>query len=234
MLPDRRQMTLAFSAEEDAEPAFQLSRSNARAAAWMTADWPDRRLAVWGPPASGKSHLLRDWARRLGATVLSGLTLEDDVALPLTGAMAIDDADLVAPEHLLLRVLNVAQERRLLVALTSRAPPARWLTQSPDLRSRLRAIATVEIGLPDAALRARVFAALIESKQILIASGDIGRIAERLPVSIQSVRKLVMVLERLCRDSYGPLSRSVVERVAAAIRREDEEVGEDVLAEVAG
>jgi chromosomal replication initiation ATPase DnaA len=221
MLADRRQMTLMFSSGGDAEQPFHVSGSNARAVAWLTTAWPNGRLAIWGPQAAGKSHLLRFWAKRRNAIILNGLTLDHYFTMPASGALGIDDADLVAPEHLLLSILNIAQERRLDVLMTSRSPPARWLTQSPDLRSRLRAITTAEIALPDAPLRASVFAELVETKVLSIAPMDVPAIAEKLPHSLQSVRKLAMVLERLPRDRRGQISRAVLERVAGAIRHED-------------
>ena len=57
-----------------AEPSFvavdfRAAPSNAAATAWLnrTADWPDRRLLLWGEPGCGKTHLLNIWATRTGA-----------------------------------------------------------------------------------------------------------------------------------------------------------------------
>ncbi|MBT3808848.1 MAG: DNA replication protein, partial [Rhodospirillaceae bacterium] len=42
---------------------FLVSRSNAEAVEWMDRwpDWPARALAIWGPAASGKTHLGHVW-----------------------------------------------------------------------------------------------------------------------------------------------------------------------------
>ena len=42
------------------------------ACAWLrrTADWPDRRLAIWGESGRGKTHLLHIWAAAHGCRAL--------------------------------------------------------------------------------------------------------------------------------------------------------------------
>ena len=54
---------------------FLAAGSNEAALAWLarTGDWPDHRLALWGEAGCGKTHLLRIWAIRHGATVMDGL-----------------------------------------------------------------------------------------------------------------------------------------------------------------
>ncbi len=63
-----------FRGPRYAEVDFREAPSNAAAFAWLrrTADWPDRRLAVWGGSGRGKTHLLHIWAARLGAVLWSG------------------------------------------------------------------------------------------------------------------------------------------------------------------
>ena len=60
---------------------FREAPSNAAARAWLrrTADWPDRRLALWGEAGCGKTHLLHIWAERTGAVLWAGTGL---AALP--------------------------------------------------------------------------------------------------------------------------------------------------------
>src|SRR5580698_6522421 len=139
-----RQLPLPFShSPEYAVEDFQPADSNAEALAWLdrTADWPQHRLAVWGPGGCGKTHLLHLWAARAGAVLLSGPAVR---LVPPERPLAIDDAD-AAPEQVLLHTLNAAAEAGLPVLLAGREPPARWPVRLPDLASRLRAITSVQI-----------------------------------------------------------------------------------------
>ena len=99
---DRLQLLLPFphTPGYDARD-FMPAASNQEALAWLDTDWPDRRLALWGPAGCGKSHLLHIWAEQTGAAccpgqMLSEQTLRDLDGVPENGALALDDADTVA------------------------------------------------------------------------------------------------------------------------------------------
>ena len=96
----RQQLALPFPYEPLYDPRdFIAAPSNEAALAWLdrVQDWPERRLTVWGEAGCGKTHLLRNWAARVGAELLDGRALHSPDALPRHGAVAIDDADLTAP-----------------------------------------------------------------------------------------------------------------------------------------
>src|SRR5580692_4323603 len=116
MPSDRLQLLLPFPhAPGYDQRDFLPAASNQEALAWLQTDWPDRRLALWGPEGCGKSHLLHIWAEQTGAQVLSGQALQDLDGVPESGALALDDADTVASEPLLLHLLNTARDRLLRV-----------------------------------------------------------------------------------------------------------------------
>src|ERR1700723_4672446 len=79
---------------------FLASPSTEAALTWLerTEDWPDHRLALWGDPGCGKTHLLRLWAGRRGAAVLAGPDLLGLPAVPPDCGVALDDADMMAEE----------------------------------------------------------------------------------------------------------------------------------------
>jgi chromosomal replication initiation ATPase DnaA len=129
---------------------FVAAESNEAAMSWLGRDdWPDRRLAIWGPEGCGKTHLLHVWAGRRQASILDGRALAGMPDLPMAGGVAVDDADRIADEEALLHLLNTARDRGLFVLLGARPAPARWAVSLPDLSSRLRAVNAVEIAAPD-------------------------------------------------------------------------------------
>ena len=116
MSSERLQLLLPFAHAPGYDARdFLPAESNQEALAWLDASWPDRRLALWGPAGCGKSHLLHVWAEQTGARVLPGQALQDLNDVPERGALALDDADTVSPEPLLLHLLNTARDRRLYV-----------------------------------------------------------------------------------------------------------------------
>ena len=203
-MPD--QLPLPFPRE--ARPTavdFVHSPSNDAAMTWLdrVADWPQRRLALWGQAGSGKTHLLRRWADLSGAHYLTGPDLPGLDALPdlpHTLGLAIDDADTMAEEATLLHLLNAAAEARLPVLLAARAAPARWPVRLRDLASRLRAMTAVEILPPDDLLLHVLLARLLSDRQHRVPLATQEWLLTRLPRTPAVLREAVARLDRASLD----------------------------------
>src|SRR6185437_5187208 len=83
------------------EPASRMTRDdlivasgNRHALAFLDAwpDWPMPAAALYGPSASGKTHLARIWALRAGAALADAREL----AAPIPGAAVVENCDSVA------------------------------------------------------------------------------------------------------------------------------------------
>jgi chromosomal replication initiation ATPase DnaA len=221
--PAGRQLRLPFprAAGYDARD-FLAAASNRDALAWLEAEWPDRRLALWGPAGCGKSHLLHMWAEQTGTHVLSGGSLTDQVVadldhLPARGALALDDADAAASEALLLHLLNTARDRGLRILLSARTPPSRWPVRLADLSSRLRAVTAVEIRPPGDDLLSALLMRLLADRQLHVAQPVQAWLLMHLPRSAAALRQAV---ERLDRASLGS-GRSITRGFAARILADD-------------
>lgn len=165
------------------------------ALAWLdnTGGWPTGRLALWGGPGSGKTHLLHIWVARAGATLVSGPTLR--AAWPM-GALAIDDADLMPSEPALLHALNAAHEAHYPVLLSGRTPPARWPVALPDLASRLRAITAVKLGAMDDEFLRLLFARLLSDRQLIVSAQVQDWMLAVLPRDPATLREAAARLDR--------------------------------------
>ena len=140
---DQPQLVLRFPRPSDpARPDLLPHAGQDEARAWLdgTQPWPYRRLALYGRPGAGKSHLARHWARRVEAEILDHAPA---TAWPRT-ALVVDAIDDVPDEPALLHLLNAAAENQQPVLLVSRLPPGRLPVRLPDLASRLRATTAVK------------------------------------------------------------------------------------------
>jgi chromosomal replication initiation ATPase DnaA len=192
---------------------FLAAASNQEALAWLDTDWPERRLALWGPAGCGKSHLLHIWAEKTGARLLTGQALTEQTPrdlgdLPELKALALDDAHTVASEALLLHVLNTARDRALHIVLAAATPPSRWPVQLPDLVSRLRAITAVEIGPPSDDLLAALLVRLLSDRQLSVAQSVQDWLLMRLPRSAEALRHAVALLDQVSLASGRAITRS--------------------------
>jgi chromosomal replication initiation ATPase DnaA len=197
---------------------FLAAASNREAMAWLEAEWPERRLAIWGPGGCGKSHLLHMWAERAGSLVLSGGSLTEQVVadldrLPEQGALALDNADAAASETLLLHLLNTARDRGLRILLSARTPPSRWPVRLPDLSSRLRAVTAVEIGPPDDDLLSALLMRLLAERQLSVAPAVQAWLLMRLPRSAAALRQAVEQLDRTSLGSGRSITRGFAARI---------------------
>jgi chromosomal replication initiation ATPase DnaA len=198
---------------------FLAAPSNEAALAWLdrTEAWPDHRLALWGEPGCGKTHLLRLWAGRRGAAVLTGAALHGLPAVPPAEGVALDDADAMAEEPALLHLLNAAREARLPVLLAARTPPARWPVRLPDLTSRLRAVTAVEIMPPEDSLLRALLLRLLADRQLAVTESLQDWLLLRLPRSPGALREAVARLDHAALAAGGGVTRPIAAGVVAAM-----------------
>jgi chromosomal replication initiation ATPase DnaA len=191
---------------------FIRTAANDAALTWLDrlADWPQGRLALWGEPGCGKTHLLHRWTGMTGAHYLTGPALPrlDDLPDPSALAgLAIDDADAMTDEVTLLHLLNAAAEAGLPVLLAARAPPARWPVRLPDLASRLRAMTAVEILPPDDDLLRIMLKRLFKDRQHRVSRETQDWLLTRLPRTQAALRQAVDRLDHAALGSFSGITR---------------------------
>lgn len=206
------QLPLPFAPvrREFAAPVIE-AQSNAVARAWLarTAEWPSRRLALWGPQGSGKTRLLAAWAERNGAQRLHGATLR---FTPPETAVAIDDADR-APTLALLHTLNAAHEAGHPVLLAATTPPARWPVSLPDLASRLRATTAVAIEPPEDDLLHALLPRLLAERQLRPSEATLHWLLARLPRTHAALAEAVERLDRAAQAFAVPIAPALARQV---------------------
>ncbi len=215
-----RQLALALPlGVSDARADVVEDASNAEALAWLDrpADWPLRRLALWGPAGAGKTHLARAAARERGWRWVDGPQLRG-LPDPAPGTV-VDDADCVAEERSLLHLINLCAERGEFLLLTGRAPPARWGIALPDLASRLRATHAVALGMPGDDLLQALLAKHFADRQLLVPAELQAWLLARLPREAAAIAEVAARLDRaalmLGRRVTRGLAREVMAGMAA-------------------
>jgi chromosomal replication initiation ATPase DnaA len=204
-----RQLALALPVAASFAPEDVLQdESNAAALAWLgrVAEWPEGRLAIWGPPGVGKTHMLRGLAAARGWRVLQGPALR---GLPEPGPAALDDADCAAEERALLHLINLCAERGDPLLVAGRAPPARWPVALPDLASRLRATHAVAIGRPGEALLAALLAKHFADRQLRVAPEVQAWLLARLPREGAALAEAAARLDRAALAAGGAVTRAL-------------------------
>ena len=197
---------------------FLVSASNATAARLVESwpDWTGPICVIAGPEGSGKTHLVNVWRARSGANAFAASAIGEALAsvLESPGPVAIEDADAGAlDEHAAFHLLNLARERRFEVLITGRMPPGLWDIALPDLRSRLRSAALVEIEEPDDALLRAVLVKLFADRQLAIVPDVIDYIMPRMERSMAGAAFVVGALDRAALAERRAVTRPLAAKV---------------------
>jgi chromosomal replication initiation ATPase DnaA len=207
------QLPLPLPHTAGTEP-FLDAPSNEEARAWLArpASWPQGRLLLFGPEATGKSILARAWAGT--GPVLPGPALAPPTAPPHAPRLAIDAAD-QAPEHALLHWINAAAEARAALLLIARAPPARLRLALPDLASRLRGTLSVGIAEPEDALLRALLARHLAARQIAVPEAVQDWLLTRLPRTAAAIAAAAVRLDRASLARQLPVTRGLAREILA-------------------
>ncbi|MDA8253677.1 MAG: chromosomal replication initiator DnaA, partial [Rhodospirillales bacterium] len=105
--------------------------------------------------------------------------------------------------------------------LAGRTPPARWPVALPDLASRLRATAAVEIRPAEDELLRALLARLLAERQIAVSEAVQAWLLARLPRTPAAVREAAARLDRAALAAGGPISRAVAAAVLSEMGAAD-------------
>ncbi len=197
-----------------------VSPANAAAVALVDSwpSWPSSVMVLAGPPGSGKSHLAMIWRDLSGAEVLGAARLQAGIDPDLRSPVLVDDADMLghAAETGLFHLLNAVRQSGTQLLLTARRFPAAWGVRLPDLASRLKAAATVEIGEPDDALLSGVMVKLFADRQVEVEPATIQFLLRRIERSLSAAIDVVERLDRRALEEKTRITRQFAARVLAA------------------
>ncbi|MEM8741744.1 MAG: chromosomal replication initiator DnaA [Pseudomonadota bacterium] len=186
-------------------------------------DWPGQKLALIGPPATGKSHLAAIWAGLTDAQTLAPDALEAADPTELAGApLLIEDANRLlvdaeagspGRETALFHLLNAFAATGQPLLLTARTAPARWTVALPDLASRLSAIPLVQIAPPDDALLHDLLVKHFADRGVVPSEPLLAFMLRRMERSARAAAELVAQLDRAALAAKAPLSVPFARRV---------------------
>ncbi|NFV81941.1 HdaA/DnaA family protein [Magnetospirillum aberrantis] len=208
---------------------FLVAPCNAEAVAWLERwpDWPAHALAVYGPPGSGKSHLLAAFSshHRLGQVVTTtGEALTVDAVPKLVvhaSVVMVDDLDRLADETALFHLWNLTKETGRWLVLAGRSAPARLRVRLPDLASRLAATPAVGIGAPDDALLAAILVKQFADRQLRVGEDVVGYVLGRMERSFAAARAVVEAMDAASLARRRAISVSLARSVLEKMERDD-------------
>lgn len=173
---------------------FMIAPSNQAAVGWIDKwpDWPAPVLVLYGPPASGKTHLGEVWQTRSRQRLIDDI--ENWIGSP-------------EREEELFHLYNIAKEDGKSFLITAVSPPKDWPFALADLASRLKAAPSVGIEPPDDTLIAAMLMKLFHDRQLELGEDVLNYVLPRIERSYHAARDLV---ERADRAALSKKSRVTI------------------------
>jgi chromosomal replication initiation ATPase DnaA len=188
---------------------FIVAPANEQAVAFVDSypHWPAPAVALYGPPASGKSHLAAVWAERAGAKILAAAELESGIP---HGPLVVEGVAAGVPEAPLFALL----ERGAPLLLTAQAPPGEWEGEFrlslPDLISRVRALLGFAVWAPDDALLTGLAVKLFADRQLAVPESVVAQMIRSLERSPAAIRDFVARADALALAEKRPINTSLI------------------------
>lgn len=184
-------------------------------------DWPAPVVILAGPVGSGKTHLVEAFHAETGATVIQAADLTSEAVADLVTkeAVVVEDAHRGVDETALFHLLNAARQAGVAVLITSRTWPTAWRITLPDLMSRLRAAAPIEIEEPDDDLLRRVLVKLFADRQIAIDLGVVDYLVVRMERSLGVALKVVDAIDRESLAGRAKITKPLAGRVLENVHK---------------
>jgi len=189
---------------------FIVAPGNQQAVAFIDSwpHWPAPAVALYGPPASGKSHLAAVWAAKSGAVILEASSLQDGVP---DGALVIENVGPGTAETPLFALL----ERGAPLLLTAQTPPSEWPVTLPDLKSRTNALLAFALWAPDDALLMGLAVKLFADRQVQVPESVVAHMIRALERSPAAIRDLVARADVQALAQKRPITLSLIKDLLA-------------------
>ncbi|MEE9387942.1 MAG: chromosomal replication initiator DnaA [Paracoccaceae bacterium] len=208
---------------------YFVTDANSGAVATMAdwQSWPDGKMILCGPKASGKTHLSHVWAADAQAQVIAapGLKSDDIVAMvSLNHHIAVENVDAISgnaeAEKALFHLHNITLAEGGKLLFTGSFPPSNWGISLPDLKSRLDGTGLVRLGAPDGDLLTAVFIKLFADRQLEVTLDAVSYLAKHGERSFATAGKLVAKLDVISLAEQRPITRDLARRVLDGIEPE--------------
>ena len=181
-------------------------------------NWPNLKHVLSGPPASGKTHLGRIWAKQANASYTDARSLKiDKIDKIATTALVIDNiSELNFQEDLegsLFHLHNLLQERKLPFLMIGTGSPQFWNISLSDLMSRIEGTRNAQIGELDDELFPLIMAKLFADRQMYPSPDVIEYLRRRIDRSFSSIFSIVATIDRVSIEEKRPITRSLVAKI---------------------
>ncbi len=181
---------------------------------------------IYGNTASGKTHLLKIWQKKLNADILdSDILIDSKIIAKYQNKkniyIAIDDIDEIVADKdkatAVFHLFNIVKSNGGNLFFTANKNIDDWCCPIPDLTSRLKTLFAVKISQPDEELLFQLLVKFFSDRQVKISLEVISYLVKRTERSFAAIFKLVNQLDSEAlsqkRPVTIPLARNIIQKL---------------------
>ena len=177
--------------------------------------WPSQKLILFGPKASGKTHLSNLWAKDVGATVLEATNLmEEQISRLGNTPVVVENIDKIQRnrpiELILFHLHNLLASEKKNLLMTSRLLPGRLRFTLEDLQSRVVASALARIEPIDDELLSAILVKIFADRQMFFPDKLLSYVLPRIDRSYTALHTFVEELDYRAMSENRPVGKELV------------------------
>ena len=200
---------------------FYVSSSNQEAYD-LIEQWPKwikRTVNIFGPPGSGKSHLVSILKSKTSNLQVESSMLKEEIFIKFKTkeALIIENLDEKVSERLLFSLWNAALQDNKYLLITSKKPINSFKFNLKDLMSRVKSSLVVGINLPSDDLISVIIAKNFSDKQIKVEKKHIDYIIKRIDRSYEKISQFILTLDKYSLKKGSPFALKMIKEVLKMI-----------------
>ena len=200
---------------------FYVSPSNQEAYDLVN-NWPKwikRIVNIFGPSASGKSHLASILKAKTKCLEISPNELNENAIFEFKTreALIFENFNEKISEELLFSLWNIALQDNKYFLINSTKPISTYKFKLPDLMSRIKSTLIIEIKLPSDDLITAIIAKNFSDKQIMVDKKHINYIIKRIDRSYEKISQFILTLDKYSLKKGSPFGLKLIKEVLKMI-----------------
>jgi len=200
---------------------FYVSPSNQKAYDFINSwpKWIKRIVNIFGPPGSGKSHLVSILKNKTSYLAINSHELNEETYLKFKTkeALIIENLNEKISEEFLFSLWNIALQDNKYFLITSTKPINFYKFKLTDLLSRVNSSLTIGIDLPSDELISVILAKNFSDKQIKVEKRHIDYIVKRIDRSYEKISQFILTLDKYSLKKGSPFGLKLIKEVLKMI-----------------
>ena len=200
---------------------FYVSPSNQEAYDLINSwpKWIKKIVNIFGPSASGKSHLSSILKNKTTCLQIESKNLNEKTIseFKTKEALIIEDLNEKVSEKLLFTLWNSAMQDNKYILITSVKPINSYKFKLKDLLSRVKSTLVIGINLPSDDLISVILSKNFSDKQITVEKKHIDYIIKRIDRSYEKISQFILTLDKYSLKKGSPFSLKLIKEVLKMI-----------------